>query len=77
MEPVRDKRVETKVVAAPVGGLTGVIVGDFAVYLAGLAWYTPDTVPAPVAAFVVALAVTLFTFGAAWLAPHTYRPPGP
>ena len=67
-----DKRVETKAVAGSAGGLSGLILGDFLVWLVGVLWFAGQ-VPAPVETFIIATSVTVFGFAAAWLAPHTER----
>jgi hypothetical protein len=61
--------VEPKALAAPVGGISGVVVGDFLVWGAGTLWWTPDTVPSPVTAFIMGVAVTGFSFLLPYLAP--------
>lgn len=64
--------VERKVYAGSLGALTGSIVSDFALWGVDQLWWPSPTadIPAPVASFVSALVITLFTFGAGWLAKH-------
>lgn len=63
--------VERKVLAGSLGALTGDTVSNFALWgIDELWWPGPAEIPAPVAVFVSALTITLFTFMAGWLAKH-------
>lgn len=63
--------VERKVYAGSLGALTGSIVADFALWgVDELFWPGPAEIPAPVATFVSAAVITLFTFVAGYIAKH-------
>lgn len=68
-----NKQVETKVIAAVPGALTGLVLGEFLLWLVEQWWFGGGDAPEPVAQFVVAASVTVFAFLAPYLAPHTRR----
>lgn len=63
--------VERKVYAGSLGALSGAIVSDFTLWGVDKLWWPGvEEVPNPVAAFVSAVVITGFAFGAGWLAKH-------
>lgn len=59
-ETPSSKSPQRKVVASAVGAGIGVQTADFANWCIGNVWFTPDTVPTPVSAFVAAVVTTGF-----------------
>lgn len=67
-----NRPTERKVFAATLGALSSTIVSDFALWGVDRIWWPSpnESIPGPVAAFASAVVVTVFTWGAGWLASH-------